>query len=309
MTKKRVLLLVDSVSYVRGEIYQHQLLEAFDARHDLDVRFVELQQMTYPNAASGFDRIVSLLKIRTLDAHRERVRAFLGSTPVMIVDYDPWVNFVDGSPYRGCYQRIASTINVGSFYVSAQTWANKVTQELGLPCRFVKLGMLSKYCSFTPWRERMREIEFKGTRHSWRVAGHERLLMAGLPVVWDPFVVKPYDAFLNYLSTVRVWAHSEIGAWTINGKQIVPNAVWPKGIEALARGCFVIRDAQEEMLHYDSEKMPALLTFNNESEAPVVYEKLLSLSDEQRDNMMRETVHFIGSCKYYDRIVEQLVDQ
>jgi hypothetical protein len=193
--------------------------------------------------------------------------------------------------------------------VSAKTWADKVFHEDMLPSDFIKLGVLPEYCCFTPWQKRTKEVEFKGTRHTWRVAGHKRLCDAGIPVVWDSAIVKPYDAFLNYLSSVRVWAHSESNAWTINNQPISSNALWPKGIEALARGCFVLRDAQEEMFYYDAKKMPALLTFSSEDEAKAAYERLLCLSDKQRDQMTQETIHFISSYEYYDRIVEQLVYQ
>jgi hypothetical protein len=105
---RKLHLLVDSVDYVRKEVYQHQLHRVLNSNYEC----VYHEIGSLDDVSLGKDDIVmSALKIRTLKMNLDWVAWAIGDSPIIIQDYDPWVSYEDGSQYKGTYELAATKLN------------------------------------------------------------------------------------------------------------------------------------------------------------------------------------------------------
>ena len=244
----KLLVLVDTLQYVNNEIYQQHLHPLLRQAHDC--LYLELNDLRHArNYAIYFDHVFSALKLRTLYKNVELVNHVTGHTSITVQDYDPWVSYEDGSPYKGAYEVIADKLNVKNFMVSSVEWANYVKSQ-GIPAFAVQLGVSSNMCKFTPWEDRKLDVEFRGSFREYRQRNFDRLTQLGLRDVWKREFINPYSAFLEYLDNLRVWVQFEGEPIVVNGQPREFNGLWPKAIEILARGCFLVRNRQAEATHY-----------------------------------------------------------
>lgn len=297
---RRLHILVDSVAYVKQEVYQHQLHKVLNS--DYDCVYHEIGKLD--DIDIGTDDIVfSALKIRTLKMHVDWVAWAINDSRIIVQDYDPWVSYEDGSQYKGTYELVSSKLNA-TFFVPHREWATAISGR-GHKCVTAKIGMLPSYCDATPWENRKIRTEFRGSTYPSRVAGMTRLSSAGFPDCWVKGTVNPYSNFLKNLSNVRVWAHSESEPIVVDGVPICRNWLWPKAIEVLSRGCFLIRDYQPEAENYVKD-MPTVFLFKDESEAPALLDMIESMSDKERNERITETVDQVRKASYYQVISSNL---
>jgi hypothetical protein len=298
--KRRLHILVDSVNYVKNEVYQHQLHRVLNAEHDCV--YHEIGSLSKINIQPS-DLVFSALKIRTLKAQLSRVEQALNRNHLIVQDYDPWVSYEDGSPHKGTYETIASKLNV-TFFVPHSEWS-KFIQSRGHKCVTSKIGMLPEYCDANPWTNRNIRVEFRGSSYPSRRAGISRLINAGFPDCWNKNNISPYDAFLRHLSTVRVWAQSETEPLIVDGKAMCRNWLWPKAIEVLSRGCFLVRDEQPEAENYTKD-MPTVFLFKDETEALGLLEQIEAMSDAEKNERIQATVDMVQNARYYQVISEKI---
>jgi hypothetical protein len=297
----KLLVLIDSVQYVNGEIYQQHLHPVLQKMHDCT--YVELNNTQ--SIFHDYDHVLSALKLRTLYANVDRVKQLIGTSSITVQDYDPWVSFEDGSHYKGAYDVISSRLNVKNFMLSSVEWSN-VVKSRGLPAFGVQLGVSQETCKFTPWEERKLDVEFRGSWRESRQRNFDRLTQLGINDVWKRDFVNPYSAFLRYLDDLRVWVQFE-GEPTIVDKQPIEyNALWPKAIEILSRGCFLVRNRQTEALHYKIDELPTACLVDDVEEMPSKIEWIKKLDPNVRNKMIAGTVEILKQRRYYEIIVEEL---
>jgi hypothetical protein len=282
---RRLLLLFDSRAYARSNCYIGQLCETLAAHYR--VRMLSLREIRYlPLVRPGsYDRVLSLLRLRTLHANLPRIRKVLGGAPMFVYDQDVWQSFMDGSPWKGAYGHILSELNVESFLVTSRWWRDFVAAK-GLPVRFVRMGMLPRYCDPGPdWDARPSEVAFQGTVHPHRRAFFDELARLGLEV--ELFPSAPYQAFLANLHAMRVFVHTEDQPWQVDGVSLRRNALWIKETEAAARGTFSIRDHEDEADAYGIAELPTILTYREVREVPGIVASLRGMpARERRDRMV-----------------------
>jgi hypothetical protein len=133
----------------------------------------------------------------------------------------------------------------------------------------------------------------------------QRLFNAGFPHCWSKNTISPYSSFLENLSKVRVWAQSETEPIIVDGQAMCRNWLWPKAIEVLSRGCFLIRDYQPEAENY-TKNMPTVFLFKSESEAITLLEQIESMTDAERNDRIRTTVDQVRKASYYQVISDRL---
>jgi hypothetical protein len=134
-----------------------------------------------------------------------------------------------------------------------------------------------------------------------------RLFATGFPDCWVKGTINPYSNFLKHLSTVKVWAHSETEPLIVDGNTVCRNWLWPKAIEVLSRGCFLIRDYHPEAENYVKD-MPTVFMYKDENEANSLLEKIESMTDAERNDRMQTTVDQIRAASYYQVISDRLQD-
>jgi len=298
-TKPKIHLLVDSINYIENEPYQHQLNKVLNQNYECI--YHEIGDLT--KQINKNEIILSLLKIRSTKKHIDWIVSLVGDTHIIVNDYDPWVSFEDGSIHKGTYEFISSKLNA-TFFVPSIEWT-KIIKSKGLRCVSSKIGMLSDYCDTTPWEKRINQVEFRGAHYSCRDIAMKKLFDTGFPMCWKAGKIAPYHFFLERLSTIQVWAQSETEPIFVDGNPICRNWLWPKAIEVLSRGCFLIRDKQPEAENY-VKNMPTVFLFEKETEALDLLNKINSLSNKEKNERIKETINYIQNELYYQVICDNL---
>lgn len=301
--RKKILILVDSISYVNSEIYQQHLHPILRRKHDCT--YLELGSLKELEL-SNFDVIFIALKLRTLVSNLEKVKAIVKDYPVIVQDYDPWVSFVDDSPYKGSYQKIYETLNVKKFVVSSNQWANFISQK-SMQAVAIKLGVSSEMCHANPWENRKLEMEFRGSYRVYREKNFKRLENLGLVNIWKREFIKPYNKFLDYLSDLKIWLHFEDEPAIVDNVPMEYNFLWPKSLEILSQGCFLVRNKQTEASFYDIDKIPHAFLFNNLEDLPKLLDDIKAMPIKEKNERMLEGVEFIKNSEYYTKAVNVIV--
>ena len=306
--KPRLLALIDSKEYTLNEIYQGQLYEELPKHVDLTIVCLdEIVNKTSSVDVKSFDGIYCSIRYRNTLKYVNEIQIFLKDTAVIVNDYDTWVNYIDGSPYKNTYKIVNDALNVKYWFTSANWWAEKLKSD-GYPAIAMKLGMKPSLIENTKrFEDKSRLIEFRGSKHEPRVIGHNKLVNAGFKLPWLSSI-KPYSAFLESINDLKIWAHNESEPILIDGVEHSFNALWPKAVEVLSRGCFVIRDTQEEATWYDMNKLPIVFLYDNVNNANKKLEEILSLSEDEKNNRIQETIIFLKKQDYWKAYSQRLVE-
>ncbi len=304
LLKKRLLLFADSKKYIKTNCYQSQLLKTLERNYRL--RIVSADEISNGIMQRGFqtDLALSVLRMRTLVALAPKLGAALRERPLWVYEQDPWQSFMDDSPYKGAYHYIASHIRVDAFLNTSLWWANHVRAS-GLPSVFVRMGMLPEYCKLgKKWGKRSVDLGFQGTLHPHRERFFDQLAIYGLPVTVLPS--SPYHRYLKTLQEIRIYIHTEDAPWVVDGKVVPRNALWIKDTEAAARGCFSIRDYEDESAAYAAEDIPTIFTYRNVAEVPAMVERIMSMSPDERDGRMAEAVELMRMRNDWKTVVDAI---
>lgn len=241
--KKKIIQLVDGVGYIRNNCFQSQL--ASSLAKECDLVQVELSHILNNTVRPEADGFISCLKQRSIDRHAAGVAAWLRGAPLVVYDQDPWQAYMDDSPHKGAFDRIAARINVASFALTTQWWVDFVRSR-GLPSDFVRMWVLPHHCDRGPaYVDRPGIAGFIGTVHPRRRVMIDIVERGGIPVYVSSTSLA-YPDFLQEMGKLRSFIHNEDMPIYIDGKEFNFNTgMWVKDIEAVARGCFSIRGKGE----------------------------------------------------------------
>ncbi|GAB4392145.1 MAG: hypothetical protein Tsb005_04890 [Gammaproteobacteria bacterium] len=301
---KKLLLLVDSKPYIKANCYQHQLYSTL--RQNFKIKCITSRQITQqkPIVLEQYDCILSVLRQRTLLALRNQIKVLLQGFPVSVYDQDPWQGFMDDSPYKNSYFRIADCLNINNFLVTSNWWSEYLAKQ-GFSTRFVRMGMLPKYCKLgNPWERRGINLGFQGSLHTHRKQFFDELTKWGITVSF--FTSAKYKNFLKNLNNIQIYIHTEQAPWKIDNQWYPRNALWIKDIEAAARGCFAIRDYEEESIAYDIDKIPTIFTYREIKEVPDIIHYINSLDTLTKNQMIKQSVEHIKQRADWETVVHAL---
>jgi len=286
--KRRLLLLVDSPRYIKANCYQSQLLATLKSVYRVDMVSADAIALGRLDGLENADRVLSVLRLRTLQRLAPILAPQLASAPVWIYEQDPWQAYMDGSPFKGSYEQIAAALNVASFLNTSRWWSDHVKAH-GLPSIFVRMGMLPKYCCIgKPWEKRKVALGFQGTVHPHRKIFFDAL--AGMGVSVSVFPSQSYRAYLKTLHDIRIYIHTEDDPWCLEGAWTPRNALWIKDTEVAARGCFAIRDHEGESAAYDIAELPTIFTYRQVTEVPEIIASIQAMPAQERAERMSRSV-------------------
>jgi hypothetical protein len=306
MKKKSLLMLVDARSYIRDNCYQGQLAEVL--KENYHVTMISLKEIKYLPWANpkSYDKVLSVLKQRTLDDNLEYISKFLKDTPLYIYEQDVWQAYMDDSPWKGAYDRILKKLNVVTFMLTTKWWMEFVTAR-GVPATFVKMGMLQRYCDAgKKWEERAHKIAFQGTLHPHRKKFFDELAKLGVQVEF--LKSRPYSDFLETLHDIQIYIHTEDAPWCVDGKVIPRNALWIKDTEAAARGAFAIRDHEDEAYAYGISELPTIFTYRAVSEVPDIILRIENMNPVERNQRMQESARVMRERNDWMTVVRAMED-
>lgn len=249
---KKVIQLVDDITYVQGNCFQHQLLDGL--RRACSLTTIGLREALQMGALPDADIIISCLKLRTLDKKLQDVSRLLMGQRTVIYDQDPWESFKIDGACNGAYSRIVDSLHVGFFATTTYAWEVRL-QRLGFPARYVRMGMLSRYCCPSPpWEKRDIDVGFVGQVHPYRARLFDGLQRAGVNVQ----IVHggDYSTYLSVLSRIKVFVHREAGEYDVNGEGVqYAEGLWAKDVEAITRGCISVRNWHPDAIHHMPDEL------------------------------------------------------
>ncbi len=300
--KPRLLLLADNVRYLKQNCYQSQLL--ITLKQYYSVKIMSATQIARSSAVKPekYHRILSVLKLRSLHHLVPALVRVIGDLPLYLYEQDPWENFRDDAAYKGTYEAISRELNVVSFLNTSLWWSNFINDK-GLKSSFVRMGMLPAFCSLDKsWEERPIGLGFQGSLHPHRKEFFDYLASKNHPVTFMSSV--PYKKFLQHLNDIQIYIHIENEPWIIDGVSVPRNALWIKDIEAASRGCFALRDHEDESAAYNIDEIPTIFTFKDKGEAPTLLDLISRMSLKEKNERMRESVHRIRERDDWQTIIQ-----
>lgn len=303
-----MLTIVQDERYVRTNCYMHQLVATLEKQHNVTLLAMhDLLRAGSSEALKRADSVVVLLQQRKVDTNLRSITNFLGATPIVVYDQDPWENFRDDSTSKGSYSRCMNELNVARFVVTSRFWARYMEQR-GLPVRFERIWVLPEYCDVGKrYEERTHRNSFVGSMHAYRRPLFEAFVRAHTEVHIAPGS-HGYVPFLNVLSDIGTYVYSADHSFTVDGVPMtMKSSLWAKDVEAMARGCFVVREADDEYTSFIDPEMRSWVHFRSPEEAHLALEKVASMDTDERHLRSREAVEYIRSSDCWRQTAQALV--
>lgn len=290
--------IVDNLDYVATNCYQHQLTEVLDASFNVKrLTLAELERGDIPIGSA----VISRLRLRTLVNNLQTVSSALRGTRSFIYEQDTWENFLVDSPYFGSYAKINACLSPLTFLNMSHWWAALV-RSAGIPSRFIQVWTLPKYCTPpAPWSQRAHKAIFCGTLYPRRVTFFDALKQRGINVEVVP-VQPTFARYLELLSSSRLVIRCDKIDWLIDaghGQCRVTdyNALWQRDIEVAARGCFSMREADDEGSLWGIGRIPLIVPFTTVDSAVASINRIASLSCTEADDIAHTSVDVIRSAE------------
>ncbi len=297
--------LVDSIEYTTTNCFAHQLHAAI---HEVNptIQTVALNDIeSYPRP----DRVICRLKQRTLCRCTDRLQQWMGDTPIVIFDQDPWEAFRDGSPFKGTYERAVEKLNVLTFAVTTKRWADLIADR-GLPSTFVRMWVQQRYVARGPvYLDRPIEVGFVGALHPYRQQLFEQLKQMGTKVTVFTGSALPYPQYVEALSGIRVFIHCEDSPVVVDGKEEnLRDGLWIKDVEAAACGCFSVRNAGVGRDTYCAD-IDTILTYEAPREVPELLHAISNMDPLERQATIDQSVEYIERAnKWHETALVLLID-
>jgi len=298
--KLNLHVIIDDYQYVKNNCFQHQLFKTL--QNETNMTFSTMSDVNLRNKIPSCDKILSCLKLRTLDKNIHIIKKYLNDKEIFIYEQDPWESFKDDSPYKGSYKKIYDELNVKSFLNTSKWWSDFINDK-GIKSTFVKMWVLPEYCSFTPlWKNREIDIGFCGQIHPYRKNFFDFLKSKNINVT----ILKQssYEGFLENLSKIKIFIHNEQVEWIVDSKKLQANALWVKDIEAASRGCISIRDYEKEHENY-ANNITSILTYKNFEESIQLIQKTLN-DVEETQSKINSSVEFIKNDEGWKSVLNAI---
>lgn len=309
---KTIVQLVDTVEYINSNCFQHQL--AMSLRQSCDLIQVELQSIINNDPLPAADNVISCLKQRTLDKHLSAIQRCLLDRSIVVYDQDPWHAYMDDSPYKGSYERIAGALNVKTFALTTQWWVDFLHQR-GLPATFVRMWVLPSYCvSRLPYVERLEVAGFVGTVHPRRQQLLDVIDNSGIKTSVLRSNSLTYGSFLDEISRLRCFVHNEDMPIFVNGQELNFNTgMWVKDIEAVSQGCFSIRNVGEGSETYfgelpEEEGHRLVKLCNRIEDVPMLIRDIEKMDPVTRQRLIDRTCQYIKQSNKWQETADVLIN-
>lgn len=298
----KIALFIESRDHIqRNQFYVNSLCMHLDSLYDVD--FFDLQTIKTLSLSDDYDLIVSVFRLKTFAANCERFERILNGRTIHVLDHDPWEQFIVDSPYLGYYQKIAKSGVNAVFNVSSKFWSDRINKDLGLKCVSHVWGPVvppGREKSYIPWESRENLLGFSGADYPWRIKNHNYLKSNFPQFEWK--MKMSYSEFEKYLFNLQIWLQSEK-----DGR--ADNSLWPKALEVISYGVFMIRDYQEESIVYEIDKIPTAFLFREYEEIPSIIEYIQSMSPSERRRRILTAIEIVSEKCYIENVAKKLTSQ
>jgi hypothetical protein len=302
--KKKLFLLHEGTPQIRDNSFITQLYEVLDSTFDV-CPISRRRLLIGRKRFKTDDLVLSVLKLRSWQKLIPCLARAVEKSGIHFYDQDPWDAYHDYASAPGAYKEVASSMNVKSFLVTSLWWANYIKDTDNLPVKFVRMGILPRLCDVgLAYEKRPIEVGFQGTLHKHRKDFYDRMDQLGVKTEFVPSV--PYGEFLKTIQNIQIYLHDERRHVPMNGLEC-GHWIWVKEVEAAARGCFSIRNYDEEANAYGIDELPTILPFKDEAEVPSIIEYIRSLSLAEKNERMRTSVEAVKTRNDWMTVINALL--
>ena len=296
-------VLVDNRRYANKNSFIHQLILSLKGANK-NLKFYDWNLINHLNGFREFtsrqirrhEFVIILVRQRTFHQNFESLKSFLGETPIVVYDQDPWNAYMDDYFTQGHYGRIKQRFNLIKLAVPSRFWSEYIANHEKIRVEFVRMGMLPQYCSSGPrFENRTQALAFRGTLYDHRKSFFRELSLMGVTVSLENNTLS-YREYLNYLDDVKIFLHDESAPLICKGLKLPrSNQMWHKDIETAARGTFVVRDYNEEGKAYAFESIPTIFTYESIKQIPDILKQIQSLDPDEKREKQTQSVLAISS--------------
>ena len=304
----RVNALVQDIPYAKSNCYVHQLCYQLQGMCDLHMTTLN-DVLRNPSVFAGYDHHISLLQQRKILQNIGPISRAYGKIPVTIYDQDPWESYRDCATHNAHF-RFRDELNVRRFIVTTRYWANRMKDD-GLPAEFARIWILPEYCDVGPRTEaRNIQVGFIGTLHAYRRPLMESLIKSGTNIQIASTNALPYGNFLHILHDVGIYVYSADNCFTVDGvEHNLRQSLWAKDVEAMARGCWVVRERSSEFESFIDPEMRSFSHFDNFQHAHDVIEDVIAMNADERRAIIETAVDHIRNVDCWRDTATMLLAQ
>ena len=313
LKNKKILYLVDDLRYIQNDCYQAGLYE--EIKNHCEFTLFEfnptplLHLKKYITNPKKFDKVISVLRLRTLYKHWPYLSSWLSGKEIIIYDQDPWESYIDDSPYNGVYNILKSNLNINVVHVTAPYWRDMLRND-GINSEFAEMGTPKEKCSIgLPIDSRSIDCGFIGSLHPRRKISFEKLQQLGVDVK-IPSSRLSHGDYLNYIQKMKIFIFDESqGVWICNQKKIKPSTgMWIKAIEIASRGTFCVRDFHREGNAYNINDIPLIQCFKSINEVPDIVDRILTMPSRRKNEIQKHSVDFIKNRNSWNAVSKKLCE-
>ena len=267
-SRQSIIDLVDSIPYVTDDLYMGNVT------HGIDLSFNVKRLEAHSVVADDFKSakfVVVRMRLRNFWRQLASWRLLIPTEcSVIINDYDTAEFFDPTSALYGAYLDIADRFPTNChFIVQSEWWAAKV-RETGISCTSAKQWVHPSVCNEPkPWDQRLQGVAFSGSMHGHRKTFFDNLKNSGIDVKTYA-KVQDSQAYLQRLQNLRISVRSELRnqpvqmPWQESASKLAyPNSLWQRDIECASQGCFSLREADDEMVNWNIQNVPSIITFSD----------------------------------------------
>ena len=103
---------------------------------------------------------------------------------------------------------------------------------------------------------------------------------------------QPFHQYLKTVQQIGVFLHDERADVYLDGVLSL-NGIWIKEIEVAARGCFALRNMDEDFGSYGFEQISTVFAYRDETEVPEILERIQAMPEIEKDERRAATVDAI----------------
>tara|TARA_B100000035_G_scaffold315483_1_gene336934 strand:- start:17851 stop:18792 length:942 start_codon:yes stop_codon:yes gene_type:complete len=310
---KKVIYIVDNIDYIRSTPYQNQLF--ISLQKICELKIVDLNFMKRAKSVKNlgsYDEILVCLKLRTIKRNISLISSFLEGEPFRVYEQDPWENYMDNGDWKGTYQLLMNNSNVLFFANTSKTWAD-FGLEKGIPTKFVRMGIIPEFCNNDfNINEKQYDIGFIGRAHPYRKSMIDYINLNTKYNFYYPLKERPFShsGFLKEINKIKIYCHNEsLEVLCDNKKMNLADGMWVKNIEAMAAGCFSLRNYSKDLHSYIDDSFQTFFTFNNFEEIEEIVDKILSINKKDSEKMIKETIENIIKKDYWKETAQILIGE
>jgi hypothetical protein len=302
--KQRLVVICESDKHLKETPFISQLYPILCQNFDVQT-FSRRWLKFVPTRFRSGDLVLSLLRQRSWGSMLPTLARATDRSGIVFYDQDPWEAYHDRASSPGIYPKLNENLRVRKFLVTSRWWANYMRQRDRLPIAFVRMGILPELCDIGPaYEQRSMDVAFQGGLHSHRKAFFDRMKKLGVDVTIKPS--SGYDKFMNCLHDIRIYLHDERRGVLLEDGSPCGQWIWVKETEVAARGCFAIRNYEEESLAYGMDELPTVMPFRQEADVPSIIETIRSMPESERLERMKTSVETIRQRNDWQTVVSAL---